>query len=140
MTSMDPTPGERLPSFPLVVPSFFAGPFCLRPCVFDGHALPYATLQHGILVQSPLIDASRHAVVTHCSERLAGGAHAVVLALQLQFPGFSLFPLEELPCSMDGPMAKVAQAREAKRPGVFWVLEEVADESCQTLNRSLRRR
>lgn len=117
-----------------MVPTIPARVLDLYPCVLDGHAMPDTVLPHSNPVQSPdvlsLSDFSllRHeSVAIHEPQGLARVAHAVVLPLKLELVRPSLLSREDLPCTVNGPVAKITLSTEAERPWSQGVLEMVAD-------------
>lgn len=83
--------------------------------------------------KNPLLDhrlAEQSAPITSTSTQLfTSSLHAQILVLELEFAVTALLCLEQLPGSVDGPVAEVAVSGEAEGTRCQWVVEEVADES-----------
>lgn len=78
-------------------------------------------LNHGLAKQSAPITSTS-------TQFLTSSLHAVVLTLEFELAVPALLGLEQLPGSMDGPVAEVAVSGEAERTRCQWVVEKVADE------------
>lgn len=117
-----------------MVPALLARIVRLRPRVLDRHALPHIVLHHRRTVQA----ARRlggltayHAILVEQAQSLAGAAHAVVLALEVELLRVARLGLVQLPGAMDGPVTEGAEAGEAQWAGGLGVLEVVADLGCE---------
>lgn len=118
-----------------MVPAISAWAVGLNASVFDGNTTPNVVLHHGDSVQpsnalslccslSLCYDVSGS---IHETQGLTGISHALVLALKVTLVLCALLSLEDLPCAVNGPVSKVAIARESERSGCDGMREEVTD-------------
>ena len=95
---------------------------CLHTAILDREQISEdALLVHGFAEQFAPI-AGAHAQLLTCS------LHALVLALQFQFLALALLGLEQLPGTVDSPVAEVSVAREAEGARGERMVEKVANQ------------
>lgn len=136
-----PSPSTPYLSRPRVIPPFPRRRLRLDPRILNRHPFENAILHHCNAVQpahllgiaplrilpelGPLL--RRQPLVIDQTQRFAGGGHAIVLALQLEFALFAALVDIAVPGAVDGPVAEEAGAGEAEGPRGEGVLEVVAD-------------
>ena len=99
-----------------MIPRFPGRSLRLSPCVLDRNpVVPVDTLLlHRDSVQVSLFASTRALGQT---QLLAGGLHALELALQVSLPPLPLLPPEEEPGAVDCPVAKVSVAAHPEGRG-----------------------
>lgn len=107
-----------------MVPSLGGRVFRLQAPILNGEQIfEDSLLVHGLAEQSTTVTGTG-------AQLLTCGLHGLVLALELKFLLAALLRLEQLPGTVDGPVAEVAVTGEAERTGGERMVEEVADKSC----------
>ena len=111
-----------------MVPALLTRRFSLQPTILNREQISKNTaLVHRLPEQLASISRSS-------PELLTRGVHRLPLALKLQLLGAALLRLEQLPGTVDGPMAEIASPGETEGTRRLGVVQEITDQSYNGLS------